>query len=82
MGEFRALVDVAERDRALCDTLKRVLKLSKVGCAAFQEAIRDAPPVTAAENSTRQPLITHWAHTTSMATSQPALRRRWTRHIP
>lgn len=29
MGEFRALVDVAERDRALCDTLKRVLKLSK-----------------------------------------------------
>jgi hypothetical protein len=29
VGEFRALVDVAERDRALCDTLKRVLKLSK-----------------------------------------------------
>ena len=30
VGEFRALVDAAERDRALCDTLKRVLKLSKV----------------------------------------------------
>ena len=36
MGEFRALVDVAERDRALCDTLKRVLKLSKAsGCTDF-----------------------------------------------
>ena len=34
VGEFRMLVDAAERDRSLCDNLKRVLKLSKARAPA------------------------------------------------
>jgi len=41
VGEFRMLVDAAERDRALCDTLKRVLKLSK-GWEAARDHARSA----------------------------------------
>ena len=30
VGQFRELVEAAEKDRPLCETLKKVLKLTKV----------------------------------------------------
>ena len=39
MGQFRDLIREADRDRMLCDTLKKVLKLTKGWDAAREHAL-------------------------------------------
>lgn len=39
MGQFKDLIELADRDRVLCDTLKKVLKLTKGWDAAREHAM-------------------------------------------
>ena len=39
VGQFKDLIEMAERDRVLCDTLKKVLKLTKGWDAAREHAM-------------------------------------------
>ena len=39
VGQFKDLIELADRDRVLCDTLKKVLKLTKGWDAAREHAM-------------------------------------------